>query len=554
MATLETFFCSSLTKILPGRKPENTILCGEALRGERFSFQLVFKCSEPREFIRVKADSPFGNRLTVRETVWVPVNYMGFDCDDNVESALPGLFPDLLAPLPPDGWLCATPQWKSVWITVDIPRNAAPGKHKISFTITQRNVLINRDLIQSEQQIEFPLEVINALLPPQKLINTHWFHCDCLADYYNVPVFSEKHWQIIANFMKNAAAHGINMILTPIFTPPLDTLEGTQRPTVQLVDISCRNGKYSFGFKKLERWITLAEKCGIKYFEMAHLFTQWGAAYTPGIVVKTDGRKKRVFGWEKAADSPEYIRFLDAFLPALTDFFKQKKMTDKVYFHCSDEPGDDHFDLYSKNQKLLSKYLKGFKIIDALSHPDYFTSGVISTPIPVESKLEDFIAAGMKERWTYYCCAPERIYCNRFIHMKSARNRIFGSLLYKYKVRGFLHWGFNFYYASLSRYLIDPYRNCTSGSAFPPGDGFLVYPGKNGLPEDSIRHEVFFEGLQDQRALLLLEKRIGREQVEQILDSFAPAGCLKMDSYPAGEKQVLALRSKINQLIRENCC
>ena len=32
------------------------------------------------------------------------------------------------------------------------------------------------------------VEVIPAVLPPQKLIRTEWFHGDCLADYYHVPI------------------------------------------------------------------------------------------------------------------------------------------------------------------------------------------------------------------------------------------------------------------------------------------------------------------------------------------------------------------------------
>ena len=165
--------------------------------------------------------------------------------------------------------------------------------------------------------MSFTLEVLNAQLPPQKLINTHWFHTDCLAVYYRIGVFSEEYWRIVGNFMKSAAEHGINMILTPLFTPPLDTMPGTERPTVQLVDVTRKKGRYSFGFRKLERWIELAEKCGIRYFEISHLFTQWGAKFTPKIMAKVDGAEKRIFGWDVKSDSREYTEFLDAFLPEL---------------------------------------------------------------------------------------------------------------------------------------------------------------------------------------------------------------------------------------------
>ena len=31
---------------------------------------------------------------------------------------------------------------------------------------------------------------------------TEWFHADCLASYYRVPVFSKEHWRIIEEFIK----------------------------------------------------------------------------------------------------------------------------------------------------------------------------------------------------------------------------------------------------------------------------------------------------------------------------------------------------------------
>jgi hypothetical protein len=42
------------------------------------------------------------------------------------------------------------------------------------------------------------------------------------------------------------------MILTPLFTPPLNTAVGGEKLTVQLVDVEKSNDKYSFGFDNLK--------------------------------------------------------------------------------------------------------------------------------------------------------------------------------------------------------------------------------------------------------------------------------------------------------------
>ena len=82
----------------------------------------------------------------------------------------------------------------------------------------------------------------------RSFLHTEWFHSDCLADYYHVKPFSEEHWKILENFIRLYAARGINTILTPVFTPPLDTAVGGERTTVQLLDIRKDGDTYSFDF------------------------------------------------------------------------------------------------------------------------------------------------------------------------------------------------------------------------------------------------------------------------------------------------------------------
>jgi hypothetical protein len=96
------------------------------------------------------------------------------------------------------------------------------------------------------------LKSFSAKLPKQKLIRTEWFHSDCLSTYYKTEAWSEKHWAAVGSFMKNAADHGINMILTPVFTPPLDTAVGGERPTVQLVDVKVFGRQVFLRFQKAE--------------------------------------------------------------------------------------------------------------------------------------------------------------------------------------------------------------------------------------------------------------------------------------------------------------
>ena len=62
------------------------------------------------------------------------------------------------------------------------------------------------------------ITIIGASLPQQKIIHTEWMHADCLADYYQVDVFSEEHWEILENYFRQYVKRGCNMMLTPLFT------------------------------------------------------------------------------------------------------------------------------------------------------------------------------------------------------------------------------------------------------------------------------------------------------------------------------------------------
>ena len=54
-----------------------------------------------------------------------------------------------------------------------------------------------------------------------------------------------------------------------------------------------------------------------------------------------------------------------------------------------------------------------------------------------------------------------------------------------------------FYYSQFSIKPLNPYICTDADGAFPAGDSFVVYPGEDGEPEDSLRLEVFHEALQD---------------------------------------------------------
>ena len=114
-----------------------------------------------------------------------------------------------------------------------------------------------------------------------------------------------------------------------------------------------------------------------------------------------------------------------------------------------------------------------------------------------------------------------------------------------------MHWGYNFYNAQFSTRPIDPYCCTDADRAFPSGDAFLVYPGKDGIPEESIRIMLMAEAMADFRAMTYLEQLTDKETV---LDCIEPEGSalVGLEEYPRTVTEMIAIRSRINEKIKEN--
>ncbi|NMA82909.1 MAG: DUF4091 domain-containing protein [Epulopiscium sp.] len=542
---LQVKVVSSLEKIFADEELKTTTWDqGSMFSNEVYSFQVAYHWNARMiKNAKVLINSELSPWITVHKVGLVPSEMPCYgDHDEHILRNTPGLYPDPLYPIDQEGLTLLPHQWRSLWLTIDPASQIQSGLYPIE-------IIFENSEGEQLGKTEFQIKIIDQSLPKQKLIHTEWFHTDCLATWYDVEVFSEEHWMRIKQFLQTAVKNGINMILTPLFTPPLDTLVGGERPTVQLVDVEKKGDQYQFGFNQLKRWIDLCQTQGVEYFEFSHLFTQWGAKHAPKIVVKENGEFKQIFGWDTDAVGEEYKNFLDQFLPALILFIKEQGIEKNSYFHVSDEPYLDHLESYKGASEILKKHLQDFPIIDALSKYQFYETGLVKNPIPANNHIEDFLENEVPNLWTYYCCSQYKDVSNRFFNMESARNRIIGIQLYKFNIVGFLHWGYNFWYSQYSRYPINPFTVTDAGHAFPSGDAFLVYPSEEG-PIESLRLKVFFEALQDLRALQLLETFIGREEVIKFIEKDLEQP-ITFSEYPRDAQWLLLKREEINQKIAD---
>lgn len=543
-STFEMKLVSSLAKVFPDETPvyRPECMCISALQGETVSFQAAVKGSG---FFKTRGEvcihSPIKDFIHVRSVETVPV---GRACnpekqDDNYLKAESGMYPDLLRELKRQKVDIYSGKWRSIWIDVEVTEQTEAGTYPIEIAIVKEGETLCSAVTS--------VTVYKALLPKLDIMHTEWVHLDCLADYYHVPVFSKEHWDIIKNFLEEYVKRGCNMILTPLFTPPLDTAVGGERTTVQLIDVAVTGGTYQFNFDRLKCFVDLCLGCGIEYFEMSHLFSQWGAKFPPKIVADVNGKEEKIFGWHTPAIG-KYTDFLHSFLPKLTDKLKEWNIDKVTYFHLSDEPREEDLSTYGKARESVRELLKDFHTFDALSSYEFYRHGLVDKPIPGNNEIDEFLEKGVTDMWTYYCVGQYYEVSNRFMSMPSLRNRIYGLQLYKYGIIGILHWGYNFYNSQFSLEHINPYEVTDAGGAFPSGDAFLVYPGADRKPEESIRMMVHNEALNDLRACKLLESLTDKGFVLDLIEGEL-AEPLTFKRFPKSDMYLLQLRNRINREI-----
>ncbi len=540
---MKALLLSSLVKVFPDCAPNTgEFLSLSVLRKEGFSFQIALMTElSSEEDVSVYLESPF--RVSAFLVKSIPAGRTCYDdSDEYFLNKKRKAYPDLLVPLEDEKLTSLRDTWTSLWFKIDAESVAQAGKTEIKITLTAGKQTLVKTLA---------VEVIAADLPEQTLLHTNWFHNDCLCTWYKVEPFSEKYWDIVENYIRIAVLLGVSLLLTPIFTPGVDPEIGGERPTVQLIDVTVTGkDEYAFGFDNFKRYITVCLRCGVKAFEISHLFSQWGAQFAPKVVADVGGEKKRIFGWETKAASKSYVTFLRALAPQLNAVIDELGIKERCWFHVSDEPSVHQIPSYRRAAKLVKELFPDVHTFDALSDFEFYKKGLIKTPVPANNHAMPFV--GKTERfWTYYCCGQHKEnVSNRFFAMPSLRNRILGFQLFTYDAQGFLQWGHNFWYSQYSRSEIDPFKVADAGGAFPAGDAFVVYPDKNGAPMNSLRFEVFYDGLCDMRALQLLETLSSRHYALEVMNSGLDAP-ISLTEYPHNAAWFLHKRDEINNAIKQ---
>ena len=520
---------SSLNRVFPGsqaRKRDSIDLL--VARGERISFQACIRNDSTMQVgAKATVSAADGLGVTIRRVGYVPMRHHNPDDAGEWDGIghIPGLVPDPL--FAEDSTIVGPLESQSFWINVSIPEDYQPGGYDIAVAF----IVDDAPAAALTAHLEVRPITISRVRP---FPVTHWFYADALCDWYKVEPYEERFWGIVEPYMRDMAEHGGSSQYVPLFTPPTD---GVKRPHQLLEVATPSQGRYTFDFTDVRRWVTLARSSGASYFEWTHFFSQWGVKNALRIYRSNQDRDSLLWPPETEATSDTYRNFLAQFLPEFHDFLRAHRLLKCSIFHVSDEPhGDETLANYRRARALLKELAPWMKAWDALSDIRYAREGLTDFPIPSIAVAKQFAEEGFAA-WAYFCCGPRGKYLNRVLDTPLAKIRMSGWLFYRLKALGFLHWGYNYWYKSQTQEMIDPFTESAGGMwpGWPYGDPFVVYPGPDG-PLDSIRWEAFGESMQD----IALLRTLNIDPDDALL-----AAINDYDDFPATEDWIASTRRQV---------
>lgn len=371
---------------------------------------------------------------------------------------------------------CTQPLWVNIWVPQDIPS----GVYKGALTVSGENF--------ADMRLPMRINVQKRTLPDP----AQWvFHLDlwqnpyAVARYYNVPLWSRQHFDIMKPLMQQLANAGQKVITASVMHHPW--AGQTEDPFDSMVfRMKKIDGSWVYDYTVFDRWVEFMMSLGIDRQINCYTLVPWALKFD-----YYDQATNRIRFVEAKPGEAAYEDYWFSFLKDFAGHLRQKGWFEKTTIAMDEREKS----MMQKAFDLIFRADAGYKVSGA---GDYYPE--------IEPKMYDlYLAYGhtlpdsvREERRrsgklsTVYTCCIEA-YPNTFTFSEPAE----ASWLMWHAVAGgydgYLRWAYN-------SWTKDPLHDSRFRS-WAAGDCYLVYPGSS-----SIRMERLVEGIQDAEKIRILRK------------------------------------------------
>jgi hypothetical protein len=374
---------------------------------------------------------------------------------------------------------------RPVWLSIKIPANVSSGKYSGTISIIADKVY----------DLNISVNVLDHTLPsPDKwsFDLDLWQNAHSIAMVHDVPLWSDKHFELMKPYFKMLAAAGQKVITANLIDQPWGPDHIYYRDPTLINWIKRKDGTWEFSYTIFDRYISFMMDCGIDDRINCYSMVTWDLYFS-----YYDEASGKVTSFKAEPGSPEYNEFWKRMLVDFTRHLKEKGWFEKTAI-AMDE----------RSMESMLAVIDLLKEID----PDWKTALAGGYHPEIEDEIYDYCLilgkhfnpekletrkqAGKPS--TYYTACGER-YPNSFTFSPPAENTWIGYYAAAAGFTGYLRWAYNNWTES-------PLTE-TRYKTWPAGDCYQIYPG----PRTSIRFEKLIEGIQNFEKIQILREKFLRE-------------------------------------------
>jgi Glycoside hydrolase 123, catalytic domain/Carbohydrate family 9 binding domain-like/Glycoside hydrolase 123 N-terminal domain len=464
----------------------------EAFRNEIVSMQFAVRSAQTLTPFKATCEAAGAAEGSALPCSWVQIRFPGY-----VPVVERGeLMADPLLPSPPAE---IQANWtQGVWLTISVPRDAAPGDYHGALQIQAGS---------ESKRFEISLRVFEFALPDITKGNFYlniWQDPAAVARVAKVPLWSPAHWKLLEAYTQNLAAHGQKSISTSIVYDPWRSQTGFVYPsmvewrfpgTYKVGEAS----KFQFDFSVFDRYVEMMMKAGIdKSIQCFSMVDGPGRTSLCNIgYIDTATGKLRVCPTN--VGDAAYRDVWGAFLPALVRHLKEHGWLERTYIGFDEKPQsiiNGIFSVLKADAPELKVALAGGSSGQESGTVGDLTLfyGALSHRDVVRRLLEERRTVGPTTFYTACGTASP----NTFIYSPQWESRMFPWIAFQSGLAGYARWAYQ-------SWPTDVWKQ--PESRWHSGDSFFVYPGEDG-PIDSTRWELMRQGIEDFEALDMLKQKI----------------------------------------------
>lgn len=375
-----------------------------------------------------------------------------------------------------------------VWMTVNVPSNAKPGKYRGKLTVSSSNA--------KSRSLPVELIVSDHILPPDSDWTFHldlWQNPYSVARYENVPLWSDAHFEAMRPVMKMLADAGQKSVTTTIMNRPwngqTEDAFGSMVTKIRRID-----GTWLYDYTIFDRWVEFMFSLGIDKQINCYSMIPWALEFD-----YYDQATSSNTTIQATPGSQEYNEYWGSFIADFARHLKSKGWFEKTMIAMDERPMESMQAVLS----LIRNIEPGFKISLAGNYhePINYEIADFSEGFAPKKEFPESAKAKRKElglTTTIYTCCAEA-HPNMFVISDPDEAAWLGWFAQAEGYDGYLRWAYN-------SWTLDPLTD-TRFRTWPAGDCFVVYPGGRG----SVRFSKLVEGIQDFEKVRILRSRWQKE-------------------------------------------